>query len=113
LFKLRKGPVQTRLSVAVILAVTQVASAQAAGDPERGRALATRWCSSCHVATAEQISATTEAPTFESIAERSAEEIERLSIFLTSPHGPMPPLDLSRTEIDDLIAFIQSLKSVD
>jgi mono/diheme cytochrome c family protein len=38
---------------------------------------------------------------------RSAEE---LRTFLTKPHGSMPNLTLSREEIDDLIAYIATLR---
>jgi hypothetical protein len=35
---------------------------------------------------------------------------EQLRAFLSHPHGAMPDLALSRTEIDDLTAYIQSLR---
>jgi hypothetical protein len=37
---------------------------------------------------------------------RSAEEIEG---WLADPHPPMPNLDLSRQEINDIMAYLQSL----
>jgi mono/diheme cytochrome c family protein len=33
----------------------------------------------------------------------------QLAAFLTDPHGGMPPLELSRREIEDLVAYIRSL----
>jgi mono/diheme cytochrome c family protein len=82
----------------------------AAGNPAAGKALAERWCASCHLVTPEQASATTEAPPFAEIAKRSPEEIEALEVFLTAPHPPMPPVSLTRREIQDVIAYIESLK---
>jgi hypothetical protein len=35
---------------------------------------------------------------------------EQLRAFLTHPHGQMPDLSLTRSEIDDLIAYIESLR---
>jgi hypothetical protein len=35
---------------------------------------------------------------------------DHLSAFLTEPHGGMRELSLSRREIDDLVAYIESLK---
>jgi mono/diheme cytochrome c family protein len=96
---------------AVIAALAlHAASASAAGDAAAGKALAERWCASCHLVAPEQTSATTEAPPFASIAERSAEEIDALAAFLADPHPPMPQMSLTRQEIQDLLAYIVSLK---
>ena len=35
---------------------------------------------------------------------------ERLRAFLSRPHGAMPDLALSRAEIDDVVAYIASLR---
>jgi mono/diheme cytochrome c family protein len=104
-----------RIWIALAVAMTSSQSCLSApiGNLENGKTLATRWCASCHVVSAEQESATTEAPPFETIAKRPADELEKLELFLASPHAPMPPLDLSRTEIRDLIAYITSLKLPD
>ena len=98
------------IALALVIASSQCCSAAPNGNPENGKVLAEQWCASCHVVSAGQASATTEAPPFETIAKGSTEVIENLEVFLTAPHGPMPPLDLSRTEIRDLIAYIASLK---
>lgn len=102
-----------RIALAVVVASSQYCFAASVGNTENGKALATRWCASCHIVSAEQESATTEAPPFETIAKRPADELEKLELFLASPHAPMPPLDLSRTEIRDLIAYITSLKTLE
>jgi hypothetical protein len=57
----------------------------------------------------EQATATTDAPPFEGIAERSSGEMDTLAGFLADPHPPMPDLSLTRQEIRDLIAYIESL----
>jgi mono/diheme cytochrome c family protein len=85
-------------------------AAAAAGDPERGAALARQWCASCHLVAEDQASATTEAPAFASIARRSPDEVSALAGFLADPHPPMPDLSLTRQEIRDLLAYIASLK---
>jgi cytochrome c len=35
---------------------------------------------------------------------------EQLHTFLTHPHGAMPDLALTRAEIDDVIAYIESVR---
>ena len=88
----------------------QASAASAAGDAAAGKALAGRWCSSCHLVSPEQTTATTEAPPFATIAERHAGSINALAAFLADPHPPMPQMSLSRQEISDLLAYIDSLR---
>ena len=47
-------------------------------------------------------------PSFRDMAQgsKSAAQIE---VFLMKPHGAMPPLTLSRSEIGDLVAYIETL----
>ena len=80
------------------------------GDAERGGLLAERWCSTCHIVSDTQKQATTEAPTFQSIAERTPETIDALAVFLMDPHPPMPDLSLTREDIRDLLSYIESLR---
>jgi mono/diheme cytochrome c family protein len=101
---------RTTLRTALTLAITagQIATANAAGDPEIGRQLAKMWCASCHLVSSEQDTAA-EAPPFESIARESRGEFAWLEPFLADPHPPMPELSLTREEIRDLAAYIESL----
>jgi cytochrome c len=80
------------------------------GSAERGAEIAERWCSACHLVSERQEQATPDAPTFMSIAERSPEAIDALAGFLMDPHPPMPDLSLTRVEIRDLLAYIESLQ---
>lgn len=98
------------LIAAALALLAGTVAAPAAENVAAGKALAERWCSSCHLVSPEQTSATTEAPPFATIAERPQEEIEELDVFLAQPHPPMPPVNLSRQEIKDVLAYIASLK---
>jgi mono/diheme cytochrome c family protein len=82
-------------------------SAQAAGDTERGRALARAWCQGCHVTEGRGTDA---APGLASIAERRGDDDAYLFAWLSDPHPVMPQLSLSRQEIADLIAYLQTLR---
>jgi mono/diheme cytochrome c family protein len=101
---------RSAVGVFAVLAVLAANRAAAAGDPGHGGELARQWCASCHVVSEGQAIATTEAPTFASIARRSPNEIAALAGFLADPHPPMPKLSLSREEIRDLLAYIMTLK---
>lgn len=98
--------------LAVALAVPLPAAAQAiTSNAEKGKELAELWCSSCHLVSSEQASATTEAPPFATIAARSSDEFGWLPAFLADPHPPMPQFSLTRDEIRSLVAYFASLKA--
>ena len=82
-----------------------------AGNAEAGRLLARRWCASCHLVEAAGPGRhSTDAPPFPSLAGNARWTRERLKAFLAAPHPPMPPVNLSTFDIDDLVAHIESLK---
>lgn len=98
--------------VATILALAAApAAAQGPGDPAAGRALALQTCAACHAAVAGQRRpAMDSAPPFAVIARNPAATPDGLRAFLQTPHPVMPDLKLSRQEISDVIAYIQSLR---
>jgi len=99
------------LTMMLIGAQSNPAPAQDIGDPASGRSLARRWCETCHVVDATQQQAmSTGAPTFAAIAHMKSTTPMALRVFLQTPHGRMPDLHLTRGEIDDVSAYILSLK---
>ncbi len=79
-----------------------------AADPLAGREAALRWCAACHAvpgAPAPQ-TATDGVPSFAAVANDYAGRPDALKGFLAAPHEPMPPLELSTRQIDDIAAFI-------
>ena len=94
------------LKIAVVLFMLQFDQAVAA-DLARGRAIAIRWCSGCHVVTPGQGRGSDSVPTFAEIKGAKRFDEARLSAFLSAPpHSRMPNLSLSRSEIADLVAYI-------
>ena len=99
-----------KLSLTVlILAWVAIPSSAGAGDAIAGEALAKRWCSACHDIGQGQTSSDG-APRFAWIARQPEKTRAMLKIWLADPHPPMPKLDLSRGEIDDLLSYIESLR---
>ena len=80
------------------------------GDAEYGRGLAIRWCSSCHLVTANQENAKADAPPFTTIAQSPNFNADRLSRLMLAPRPNMAKLSLSRSAVDDIAAYIVSLK---
>jgi mono/diheme cytochrome c family protein len=80
------------------------------GDPEHGRGLAVRWCGSCHLVTTDQQRAMPDAPPFTKIAQTTDISGDSLARLLESPHPRMAKLALSTSALDDIAAYIVSLK---
>jgi mono/diheme cytochrome c family protein len=91
--------------VAIAVSLAAAGQAQAAGDAAQGKAAAERWCATCHVVAPGGRGADV-APNFATIAKQRNDEY--LRGFLTRPHPPMPRFELSRQDIDDLVAYIGS-----
>ncbi len=83
------------------------AGAAHAGDPAKGRQVADRWCSSCHVVAGRD--GTDAVPTLESIAKDRRRGPDWVRQWLTAPHPPMPDPNLTRAEIEDVVAYLESL----
>ncbi|MBU6499054.1 MAG: hypothetical protein KGJ41_00050 [Rhodospirillales bacterium] len=100
-----------RLVAMLLAAGLQSAAAQELGDAAMGHQLATTWCSACHVVAPDQAHAMVDGtPTFSAIAAMKSTTVLSLRVFLQTPHGKMPNLQLSRNETDDLISYILSLR---
>lgn len=82
--------------------------AWAAGDAAKGRALARLWCSDCHLVDADSSGKDT-APPLAEIAQRGAPDQLEARSFIAAPHPPMPNFDLAREQIDDIVAYLNSL----
>lgn len=96
--------------VLILSAWAASGSPSAAANITQGAQLARQWCANCHViggnapATIQQ-----GPPSFQAIAQGGL-SADQLRVFLSHPHGAMPDLSLTRAEIDDLIAYIKTLR---
>ncbi len=102
-----------RLAVLMALAAAPMpALAQTEpGDPAAGLRLAATWCANCHrVAPDGPGPSTDAAPTFRAIAQMPSATAMSLRVFLQTPHPSMPDYRLTREELDDVVAYLLSLK---
>ncbi|MEO5336674.1 MAG: cytochrome c [Magnetospirillum sp. WYHS-4] len=96
--------------LAVVAAIFWAQGALAASDEaDAGRALAVRWCASCHVVEANRGGTDAVAP-FQSIADRPQTTEAGLKGFLVRPHGQMPDFQLALPHIDAIVAYLMSLR---
>ena len=105
----------TRLAVTALFCAGLLAygsaRAQEVGDAAEGHKLAESWCSSCHViGPTQQQGVSNGAPTFAAIARMKSTTTLSLYAFLQTPHDRMPDLHLSRDDIDNISAYILSLR---
>ena len=101
-----------RQIVAAGLALSLLAgSAYAAavrGNPEAGRALVTNSCTACHASYSTN-AAIDGAPPLSFLAKDNKANPRWVRGWLMDPHPPMPGIMLSRTQIDDVIAYLSTL----
>ena len=99
------------------LALTMLAAGAGAqvmpGDPVTGQRFAMRVCAECHmVAVGQSGLYRPDAPPFPDLAEMPSTTALSLRVFLQTPHAKrsMPDLVLTETQMDDVIAYILSLR---
>lgn len=103
----------SRSGIAFGLVLMAAAPAHAAGDADTGRAIADRWCAPCHGSSDGALrpqALSDRVPTFKAIANDKSRSDDRLRGFLAAPHPPMPNVNLTRDEIENVIAYIKSLR---
>ncbi len=83
-----------------------------AAEPSNGQKIAETWCVSCHTVSG-RAAGRDSAPPFDVIARRQTFDRDRLLQVLSDPHPPMPKVHLSRQQLDDVIAYIHSLRLPD
>ena len=110
----RRGGRYLCAAFAVASALVAPALAQTAVTPsaDRGRELAQRLCSSCHVTPdAPVASVPASVPPLRAIANKPGQTGDHIILTLMQPHAPMPDLSLTRVEILDLLFFLESLRT--
>lgn len=107
-FLLRFGaqPGTTPMPSAFLLAIL-LATPALADSVEDGRALAERWCATCHAVDDRQ--GADAAPPFAVLA-KQREDAALAGWMAAPPHGVMPDPGLSRDQLDALLAYIRSLR---
>jgi cytochrome c len=99
-------------AAALLLLRVQAASGASEGqtDATRGHVLAQAWCSSCHAIEKFAIPLDNRAPAFTAIAAMRSMTPLAIRVFLQSSHEPMPNFIMKKQDIDDLAAYIVSLR---
>lgn len=92
------------LATAAVILVPDAASADAAA----GKRLVDQWCVACHVPE-QRARSSDSAPPFTVLAARGRDP-GWLRAWLADPHPPMPNPSLTRQEIEDIVAYLGTLR---
>jgi|HubBroStandDraft_1064217.scaffolds.fasta_scaffold00015_110 cytochrome c len=96
-------------SALAILTNVVPGAAFGAGDADAGGRLSRERCSGCH--TVDAVGPGTDAaPPFSRIAKNWGQDRSWLRTWLTNPHPQMPEMNLSPTEIENIIAYLGTLR---
>lgn len=102
-------PVSQRAAALAIMLLAATTNLGMAADKANGQELVQQWCKACHLADGNG-NASDVAPPFGQIANDPAYTDARLRGWLHEPHPPMPKFELDRHSIENIIAYIRSLK---
>lgn len=79
---------------------------------QRGADLAQHLCASCHLMPGSQhTSVTAGIPTFTAIANKPGQTGRHIELVLMKPHSPMPDVQLTIREIENILHLLQTLRS--
>jgi mono/diheme cytochrome c family protein len=101
------------LLVAIALCVLgSAAHAQTPSAIARGQEIAERACAGCHATNGQQPGTIQgiPVPSLRAIASRPNQTPQRLQSIIMTPHRPMPGIPLALADVDDVVAYILSLK---
>ena len=78
------------------------------GDATRGKEIVEKWCVTCH-----SVGAPTDdrVPALSALAANPSKTDGVIRAFLMQPHRPMPPLELSTQQIEDIVAYLASIRA--
>jgi mono/diheme cytochrome c family protein len=106
----REGTLRLSLIFVLAFGATLILAGRSfAADADAGQTVANRWCASCHVVSPSPAKGSDAVPSFALIAKRANFDAAKLRELLLSPHPPMPNMALSRSQMDDITAYILSL----
>jgi mono/diheme cytochrome c family protein len=98
------------LAVALAL-LPSAAAAVELGNKERGLAYAQQVCADCHAVEKDTSYLFTDIPSFQEIADTQGMSPRALAVWLQTSHPNMPDLIIPPDDMDNVIAYIMSLRT--
>ena len=107
---LRSAVLVTGVAILALALLTSASRAVEVGNPDRGLDYARRVCAGCHAVEAGTAFLFSDIPSFEDIANSEGMSPRALVVWLTTSHPNMPDLIIPPDDMDDVIAYIMSLR---
>ncbi|MFA5899270.1 MAG: cytochrome c [Hyphomicrobium sp.] len=99
-------------SVAYLVALlTLAAGAVETGDKEKGHAYAQQVCAECHAVEKDENLLFADVPSFEQVANSEGMSPRALGVWLHTSHPNMPDFIIPPDDIDNVVAYIMSLRT--
>ena len=98
------------LTVFLILAASTVAAVEL-GDKSAGHAYAQKVCAQCHAVEKDTNYLFAQVPSFQEIADTEGMTPRALLVWLQTPHPNMPDFIIPPADMDNLIAYVMSLRT--
>lgn len=100
------------LALASLIALPAAAAAQDLGNAKLGHEYAAGVCAECHdVEASGEVSPNPDAPTFQSVADTPGMTARALAVWMRTSHPTMPNLIIKPDDMDNVIAYIMSLRT--
>ena len=97
------------LFLGVVLTLFAASPGSAQVQAMQGERIARQWCAHCHQVSEDTI-ARDLAPSFLDLANRGTENVNWVRAWLQNPLYPMAGINLSNQEIDEIIAYFETLR---
>jgi len=107
---LRSAVSTAGIAVLALVPLINASSAVEVGNPERGLDYARRICADCHAVEPGTMFLFSGIPSFQDIANSEGIGPRALVVWLTTSHPNMPDLIIPPDDMDDVIAYIMSLR---
>jgi mono/diheme cytochrome c family protein len=102
----------SRSAVAALVMLPGAAGAVELGNAESGHDYARKVCAGCHaVEKGATISPAADVPSFQDVADTTGMSPRALVVWLQTSHPNMPNLILPPDDMDNVVAYIMSLRS--
>jgi cytochrome c2 len=102
------------LLVSGTLSTSSMAEEVRRPSAESGLELAQKFCKACHIVAADgSQTAPVGPPSFPSIANKRGQTADRIVGALVAPHPPMPDMHLTNDEMQDIIAYLDTLRTLE
>jgi mono/diheme cytochrome c family protein len=99
------------VALAALTALSIPAAAVELGNKEAGHAYAEKHCSGCHAIDKDATLLFSDVPSFQEIADTQGMSPQALVVWFQTSHPNMPDLIIPPDDMDNVIAYIMSLRT--